>query len=243
MIDFILFCLFVCFVFFYYCFDSTSGGPHQQEVSPCSSLLYSRKTFSWKMRDGMGLTKMIDICPTNPPKFTPPTKVKKTVLPWNVFRACHLLLSLTSYVPSSSFKFIPLPLPDSLSFKNLIPKIKWITPQSSLSLNRNCLFHFHPHLRRGSSQPLPSINDPTRSAFVSSENPENHLCPFSSVTVSLENLRHFLTTDSATQRRKGVIFPFYMFLFSAYFTSSFSFSSYFFAIIMSFSLIPTKNKK
>ena len=94
--------------------------------------------------------------------------------------------SLTSYVPSSSFKFIPLPLPDSLSFKNLIPKIKWITPQSSLSLNRNCLFHFHPHLRRGFSQPLRSITDPTRSSFVSSE---NHLCPFSSVTVSLENLR------------------------------------------------------
>ena len=143
----------------------------------------------------------------------------------------------TYYSLSSAFKFIPLPLPDSLSFKNLIPKIKWITPQSSLSLNRNCLFHFHPHLRRGFSQPLPSITDPTRSAFVSSE---NHLCPFSSVTVSLENLRHFLTTDSATQRRKGVIFPFYMFLFSAYFTSSFSFSSYFFANNYEFFTHPNK---
>ena len=165
--------------------------------------------------------------------------MKRQSCPWNIFKARHLLLShLLRNVPSSSFKFIPkikpwnffqTPATARLSLSNLIPKIKWITPHSSLSPNRNCLFHFHPHLRCGFSQPLPSITDPTRSAFVPSENPENHLYSFSSVTVSLENLRHFLTTDSATQRRTGVIFPFYLFLFSDYFTSSFSFSSYFFA--------------
>ena len=45
--------------FFYYCFVSTSGGPHQQEVSLLSSLFYSRKTGSWKMRDSMELTNWI----------------------------------------------------------------------------------------------------------------------------------------------------------------------------------------
>ena len=56
---FFFFFFLFCFVLFYYCFASTSGGPHQQEVSPFSSLFYSRKTGSWKMRDSMGLTNWI----------------------------------------------------------------------------------------------------------------------------------------------------------------------------------------
>ena len=51
-------CFFLLY-FFYYCFVSTSGGPHQQEVSLLSSLFYSRKTGSWKMRDSMGFTNWI----------------------------------------------------------------------------------------------------------------------------------------------------------------------------------------
>ena len=69
---FFLFSFLFCIFFFYYCFVSTSGGPHVQEVSLLSSLFYSRKTGSWKMRDSMELTKWIilrisayDICSNN----------------------------------------------------------------------------------------------------------------------------------------------------------------------------------
>ena len=47
------------FVFFLLLFCFYVGGPHQQEVSLLSSLFYSRKTGSWKMRDSMELTNWI----------------------------------------------------------------------------------------------------------------------------------------------------------------------------------------
>ena len=53
------FIIFFCFYRHYYCFVFTSGGPHQQEVSLFSSLFYSTKTGSSKMRDSMGLTNWI----------------------------------------------------------------------------------------------------------------------------------------------------------------------------------------
>ena len=55
---FVLFCIFY-FYRHYYCFVSASGGPHRREVSLLSSLFYSRKTGSWKMRDSMGFTNWI----------------------------------------------------------------------------------------------------------------------------------------------------------------------------------------
>ena len=76
-----LFCIFLLLFWFY-----VGGSTSARSVSMLFSPLFKKDIY-------VGLTKMIDICPTNPPKFTPPTKMKKTVLPWNVFRACHLLLS------------------------------------------------------------------------------------------------------------------------------------------------------
>lgn len=142
---------------------------------------------------------------------------KKTVLSLKCFQSLALFtLSPPTFLRPLS-NFYPCHC-QTLSFKNLIPKIKWITPQSSLSSNRNCLFHFHPHLCRGFSQPLPSITNPARSAFVSSENPENHLYSFSSVTVSLDfgepaPLSHHRFRHPTTQRGNFSFLSVFVFVF------------------------------
>ena len=73
------------------------------------------------------------------------------------------------------------------------------------------LSHPGPHCQ---IQPLPCFVGPARSEFVSSENLENHLYSISSVIVRTRTT--FLVTDSDTQRRKGVIFPFYLLLFNTF---------------------------
>ncbi|KAL4644404.1 hypothetical protein ACB092_02G162300 [Castanea dentata] len=82
------------------------------------------------------------------------------------------------YSQNQTLKFFQTPATSRLSLSNLIPKKLdglLLSPLSlSLSLspklpsNHNCLFHSppSPHLRCGFSQPLPSITDPKRSAFV-----------------------------------------------------------------------------